>query len=109
MIEPDHPARNALPAPVPVEEIIADRKNYFPGKHLRLPPLTRDLEIDYTALSFVAPQKVRFRYKLEGRDAVWQEPGTRRQAFYSDLRPARSQFRVISSNLDPVFTNFCAP
>jgi hypothetical protein len=38
-------------------------------------------------LSFVVPQKVRFRYKLEGRDADWQDPQTRRQAFYSDLRP----------------------
>src|SRR5260370_13072674 len=103
MIEPDHPARNALPAPVPVEEIIADRKNYFPGKHLRLPPLTRDLEIDYTALSFVATQKVRFRYKLEGRDAAWQEPGTRRQAFYNDLRPGRYRFRVIACNNDGVW------
>jgi len=48
----------------------ADRKNYSPREDLRLPPLTRDLEIDDMALSFVVPQKVRFRYKLEGRDAA---------------------------------------
>src|SRR5260370_35151696 len=87
MIDPDHPAGNALPPPVHVEEIIADRKNYFPGKHLRLPPLTRDLEIDYTALSFVAPQKERFRYKLAGRAAVWQEPETRLPPSSRSLRP----------------------
>jgi hypothetical protein len=46
------------------------------SEEFRLFPLTGDLEIDYTALSFAAPQKVRFRYKLEGRDAFWQEPGT---------------------------------
>ena len=103
MIDPGHLSRNELPPPVHVEEVIADRKNYFPGKDLRLPPHTRDLEIDYTALSLVIPQKVRFRYRLEGRDAAWQEPGTRRQAFYSDLRPGRYQFRVIACNNDGVW------
>jgi len=103
MIDPNHLTRNALPPPVHVEGIIADRKNYSPGKEVRLPPLTRDLEIDYTALSFVAPQRVRFRYRLEGRDAAWEEPGTRRQAFYTDLRPGRYQFRVIACNSDGVW------
>ncbi len=103
MIDPNHLSGNELPPPVHVEEIIADRKNYPPSKDLRLPPLTRDLEIDYTALSFVVPQKVRFRYRLEGRDAAWQEPGTRRQAFYSDLRPGRYHFRVIACNNDGVW------
>ena len=105
MIDPGHLNANALPPPVHVEEIVADRKSYLPRDDLRLPPLTRDLEIDYTALSFVAPQKVRFRYKLEGRDATWQESGTRRQAFYSDLRPGRYRFRVIACNNDGVWND----
>jgi signal transduction histidine kinase len=105
MIDPGHLTRNALPPPVRVEEVIADRKNYSPNNDLRLPSLTRDLEVDYTALSFVAPQKVRFRYKLEGRDAVWQEPGTRRQAFYTDLRPGRYRFQVIACNNDGVWND----
>jgi signal transduction histidine kinase/ligand-binding sensor domain-containing protein len=103
MIDPDHLTGNALPPPVQVEGVIADRKTYSPRQDLRLPPLTRDLEIDYTALSYVVPQKVRFRYKLEGRDAAWQEPGTRRQAFYSDLRPGRYRFQVIACNNDGVW------
>jgi signal transduction histidine kinase len=105
MIDPDRLTGNTLPPPVHVEELIADRKNYSPSKDLHLPALTHDLEIDYTGLSFVAPQKVRFRYKLEGRDAAWQEPGTRRQAFYSDLGPGRYQFRVIACNNDGVWNN----
>ena len=103
MIDPAHLTGNALPPPVHVEQVVADRKNYSPGKDLHLPALTRDLEIDYTALSFVAPQKVRFRYRLEGRDSAWQEPGTRRQAFYSDLRPGRYRFQVIACNNDGVW------
>src|SRR5262249_44945076 len=67
------------------------------------PPLTRDLEIDYTALSFSIPQRVRFRYKLEGRDNDWQDPGTRRQAFYTDLRPRNYTFRVIASSSNGVW------
>jgi len=105
MIDPGHLSGNAMPPPVHVEQVIADRKNYSPNDDLRLPPLTRDLEIDYTALIFVLPQKVRFRYKLEGRDAAWQEPGTRRQAFYSDLRPGRYRFRVIACNNDGVWND----
>jgi signal transduction histidine kinase len=98
MIDPAHLAENAIPPPVRVEEIIADRKSYAPENNLRLPPITRNLEIDYTALSFVMPKKVRFRYKLENYDVNWQEPGTRRQAFYSELSPGKYRFRVIACN-----------
>src|SRR6266481_701758 len=103
MIDPDHLDGNSILPPVHVEEIIADHKRYAPQDSLRLPALTRDLEVDYTALSFVAPQKVRFRYKLEGHDSEWQDPGTRREAFYADLRPGNYRFRVIASNNDGVW------
>jgi ligand-binding sensor domain-containing protein/signal transduction histidine kinase len=103
MIDPSHLAANTIVPPVNIEEVIADRKNYSPLKGLRLPALVRDLQIGYTALSFVAPQKVRFRYKLEGRDADWREAGTRRQAFYTDLAPGKYRFRVIACNNDGVW------
>lgn len=70
MIDPGNLSRNAVSPPVHVEEVLAHHKTYSSTAGVRLPPRTRDLEIDYAALSFVAPQKVRFRYKLEGRDAV---------------------------------------
>jgi signal transduction histidine kinase/ligand-binding sensor domain-containing protein len=103
VLDPDHLQENVKPPPVQVEEVVADRRSYPIRKDLHLPPLTRDLEIQYTALSFVVPQKVRFRYKLEPRDTAWQEPGTRRQAFYSDLRPGNYRFRVIACNNDGVW------
>jgi len=103
VIDPAHIARNTIPPSVHVEEVVADRRSYAARDSLRLPPLTRDLELDYTALSFVVPQRVRFRYQLEGHDQTWQEPGTRRQAFYSDLRPGRYRFRVIACNNDGVW------
>jgi signal transduction histidine kinase len=103
MIDPAHLDSNPVLPPVHVEAMIADHKNYAPRDGLRLPPRTRDLEIDYTALSFVAPQKVRFRYKLEDHDSEWQDPGTRRQAFYANLRPGHYRFRVLACNNDGVW------
>jgi PAS domain S-box-containing protein len=103
MIDPLHLEDNPIAPPVHIEGMTADHKTYGPRDGLRLPPLTRDLQIDYTALSFVAPQKVRFRYKLEGHDSNWQDPGTRRQAFYANLRPGKYRFRVIASNNDGVW------
>jgi Y_Y_Y domain/Two component regulator propeller len=103
MIDPAHVARSVVAPPVNINAVIADRKSYSPQEKLSLPPLVRDLEIDYTALSFVVPQKVFFRYMLEGHDAGWQEAGTRRQAFYNDLRPGHYHFRVIACNNDGVW------
>jgi signal transduction histidine kinase/ligand-binding sensor domain-containing protein len=101
--DPAHRRVNSVVPPVNVEQITADRRSYPPTAGVALPALVRNLEIDYTALSFVAPEKVRFRYKLEGHDTTWQEAGTRRQAFYNDLRPGQYRFRVIACNNDGVW------
>jgi signal transduction histidine kinase len=104
VIDPRHLSVNNLPPPVHVEQITADRKTYWQNlfgdaaSQVRLPPRVRDLEIDYTALSFVAPEKVQFRYKLDGRDRDWQDAGTRRQAYYTDLAPGDYHFHVAACN-----------
>jgi signal transduction histidine kinase len=105
MIDPKNLPRNSLAPPVHIENLIVDGKTYPPLQALRLPPLGHDLEIDYTGLSLVVPQKVQFRYRLEGRDKDWQDSGTRRQAFYTDLSPGRYQFRVMASNNDGVWNS----
>lgn len=102
VIDPHHLAFNRLPPPVHIEQITVDQKTYetdlTSSVGVRLPSQVRDLKIDYTALSFVVPQKVLFRYKLEGWDRAWQDAGTRRQAFYSNLPPSDYRFRVTASN-----------
>ncbi len=103
MVDPGKCAGNPLAPPVHIEEIVADRKSYSALPDLRLPSLTRDVEINYTALSFVAPQKVRFRYRLDGYDQSWQEAGGRRQAYYSNLPPGKYRFKVIACNNDGVW------
>ena len=97
------PARLALderPPSVHVERLVADLKAYDARPGLRLAPLTRQIQVDYTATSFVIPERVQFRYRLEPRDTDWQNPGTRRQAFYNDLPPGAYRFRVMASNHD---------
>ncbi|HWC17581.1 MAG TPA: two-component regulator propeller domain-containing protein, partial [Terriglobales bacterium] len=98
VIDPHNLPVNKIPPPVQVEQVTADRKAYEASNGLRLPANVRDLEIDYTALSFVAPEKVRFRYKLEGLDRDWQDVDNRRQAFYTNLPPRNYRFRVKACN-----------
>jgi signal transduction histidine kinase/ligand-binding sensor domain-containing protein len=102
-LDPDHLSLNTLPPPVQIEKVVADNKDYPPHDTFRLPPLTRNLEIDYTATSLVIPKRVRFRYKLSGRDKDWQDAGSRRQAFYTDLPPGNYRFQVIAANNDGVW------
>ena len=89
---------NKLPPPVHIEQVTADDKIYDATNGLRLPPLIRNLAIDYTALSFVAPEKVRFRYKLEGQNRNWHEVVNDRQVQYTNLAPGTYRFRVMASN-----------
>jgi hypothetical protein len=102
VVDPLHLPVNTVPPPVHIEKITANGTPHdvTPDRNgrLRLPPLVRDLEIDYTALSFVAPDKVRFQYKLEGHDPDWVDAGTRREAFYTDLKPRQYRFRVKACN-----------
>jgi signal transduction histidine kinase len=96
---------NRIAPPVYVEGVRADRRDYAFSGLVRLPAHSRDIEIGYTALSYSIPQKVLFRYRLDGRDHDWQDAGTRRQAFYNDLPPGQYHFHVTASNNDGVWND----
>jgi signal transduction histidine kinase len=104
VIDPRRLPFNKLAPPVHIEQIAADRKTYAETSDLRLPPLIRDLEINYTALSLVAQEKVLFRYKLESWDSDWQDVGARRHAIYSNLPPGAYRFRVSACNNSGVWS-----
>ena len=102
VIDPRHIPFNKLAPPVQLEQIVADGKTYDATADAnatqQLSAHIRQLEIDYTALSFVVPEKVLFRYKLEGFDEDWQDVGHRRQAFYMSIPPGKYRFRVTACN-----------
>jgi PAS domain S-box-containing protein len=98
VIDPRHLPANKVPPPVHIEQIIADDKSYDLRPGMRLPANVRNLRINYTALSLVAPEKVHFKYKLEGQNQNWHEVINERQAFYTNLPPRNYRFRVIASN-----------
>ena len=98
IVDPRALPSNPVPPPVHIEQVVADGVIHAPPAVARLPARVRDVSIEYTALSLGAPEKVAFRYRLEGRDEDWVEAGNRRQAFYTDLPPASYRFRVIATN-----------
>jgi signal transduction histidine kinase/ligand-binding sensor domain-containing protein len=103
-IDPDY-NKTATPRPhVFVKSISVDGKLTRDVQDLRLPVHANAIEIDYTATSVLIPERVRFRYKLEGFDTDWQEVGGRRQAFYSALPPGRYRFRVLACNSDGLWS-----
>ncbi len=98
--------QNRQAPPVLVEQVLVDGRA-FPartGRPLELGPETEKLEFHYTALSLVAPQKVRFKVRLEGFDPDWIEVGSRRIAYYTNVPPGRYRFAVTACNNDGVWS-----
>ena len=99
-IDPDHTQLKMGPPPVVIESVAIDGRSQSLAKMQDLAPGDENLEFRYTALSLRAPQRITFRYKLEGFDRDWVDAGTRRQAFYTNLRPGDYRFRVTACNAD---------
>ncbi len=97
-IDPSHIPFNKLPPPVYIQQITADGMKYDASQGLRLPARIRDLSIDFTALSLLAPERVRFRFKLESQDRDWREVVNDRHVQYSNLPPGHYRFRVMACN-----------
>ncbi len=103
MVDPSRVLQPALPAETYIESVTIDRKQFAVANNLELAPHSHDLQIDYTSPTFTIPQRVKFRYRLNGYDHDWHDAGTRRQAFYTDLQPGKYSFRVIACNSDGVW------
>ncbi len=90
--------RNLVPPPVFVNIVTTGGKQYPILDNMQLPVRTESIQFDYTALSLTMPERVSFRYRLDGVDRQWQDAGTRRQAFYTNLSPGNYRFQVIACN-----------
>jgi signal transduction histidine kinase/ligand-binding sensor domain-containing protein len=102
-VAPAHFAVNSVPPPVALERFAVDDVDQplrEAASLVRIPAGHVHFQFDYAGLSFTAPQKVRYRYMLEGFDPGWTEAGARRTAYYTNIRPGRYTFRVQAANND---------
>ena len=104
-VEPGHLPENRVPPPVAIEKVLVDDhpRSLSLDQQLTIRPGTNRLEVQYAGLSFVAPEKVQYRYQLQGFDHGWIDAGTRRAAFYTNLPPGNYRFRVLAANNDGVW------
>ena len=100
MIDPRGLTRNAVAVVPHVERVVADDQEFAEGHPVDVGPGRHRLEIAFTAPSFASPENLRFRYRLEGFDPAWNDGGTRRAAFYTNVPPGRYTFRVQARNDD---------
>jgi ligand-binding sensor domain-containing protein/two-component sensor histidine kinase len=105
-VDPAHFPVNTIPPPVVLERLEVDdvpQPLHGAGSWLKVSAGRVHFEFDYAGLSFVAPQKVRYRYMLEGFDHAWTDAGTRRAAYYTNIPPGKYTFRVQAANNDGIW------
>jgi len=113
IVDPEQVPHNPLPPPVLIDGAVIGGTTLLPKgndtgpltSELEVPAGRRRLEIQYTALSLTAPQKVRFKYKLEGSETSWNDVGTKRLAEYNFVPPGHYKFHVIACNNDGVWND----
>jgi signal transduction histidine kinase/streptogramin lyase len=112
VVDPETVMTDLLPPSVLIEEMVVDRNPVADEKiqsaiqnqsEIVLAPNQRNLEINYTGISFINSGHVKFKYRLEGLDRDWNDVGTRRTAYYSYLPPGEYTFHVIAANRDGVW------
>jgi signal transduction histidine kinase/ligand-binding sensor domain-containing protein len=104
VVDPAETSRSARPAPVVIEEMLADGRTppagAANGGPLQIPPGWQRFEFHYTALSFIAPDKIQFQYRLDGWEKTWVDANTKRVAEYNFLPPGHYVFHARARNHD---------
>jgi ligand-binding sensor domain-containing protein len=103
LIRPSAIRANGHAPPVILESVLVDNREVPLAAKIRLAPGSRSLELHFTGVSFLSPEKMLFRYQLAGFDPSWVDAGTRRAAYYTHLPPGDYVFRVIAANADGVW------
>ena len=104
VVDPQRLRTNTVPPRVLIEEGAVDKRPLGSSGESVFPPGPGALEFRYTALALRNPDRVRFRYRLEGFDKQWVDAGTRRVAYYTNTPPGRYRFQVTASNEDGVWS-----
>jgi ligand-binding sensor domain-containing protein len=103
VVDPTRITSNRLAPPVHIEEVAIDEKTYDVRQPIQVGPGHGNVHFRYAGLSYVAPEKMRFKYRLEGYDPDWIDAGTRRTAYYTNIPPGGYHFQVMASNNDGVW------
>jgi signal transduction histidine kinase/ligand-binding sensor domain-containing protein len=106
VVDPAGASLNPRPPPVRIEEVRVDDKKFADGNDagpLKVPPGRHRIEFEYTGLSFIAPEKVRFKCRLNGFDPDWVDVGDKGMATYNYIPPGKYSFQVIACNNDGVW------
>jgi len=105
VVDPARLTGNSAPVPVHIQAISADGRSMDLREPVRIPPARQRFTFSYTGVSLSAPDRVKYRYMLEGFDRGWSEPTAAREAVYTNLSPRSYRFRVIASNPDGVWNS----
>ncbi len=105
VVDPQAVFTNLHPPPVVIESVVIDHAPAAFNKSILVKPGKENLEIQYTALSFIKSDQIHFRYRLEGLDSTWTDAGGRRTAYYPHLPPGKYLFQVIAGNSDGIWNN----
>jgi len=107
-VDADHLAVNSIPPPMVIEQVRVDDQVVPLNGSIKVAAASTRFDFYYTAPSFIAPENVRFKYRLEGFDPDWIDGGNRRVAYYTNLRPGNYRFRVMAANSDGVWNEQAA-
>ncbi len=103
LVDPGDLHRNTVPPPVVITGVVVDGRRLAPGTHA-LPFSSERFEFHYDGLSLLQPERVTFRYRVDGFDRDWVDAGARRVALYNSLPPGHRTFRVEARNNDGVWS-----
>lgn len=103
LIDPNNIKINKLPPDVYLTKIVVDQETLTPSQAEIIPPGKNKFEFYYTGLSFLALEKVKFRFMLVGFDPSWVDADTRRVAYYTNITPGDYEFKVIACNNDGIW------
>jgi signal transduction histidine kinase len=100
VVQLDRPGANTFVPPVYIDKVIINKQEQAVNRYVQMPAGAGDIEIHYAALSYAAPEKMRFRYILEDVDQDWIDAGGRRFTYYANLSPGKYRFRVVAGKAD---------
>jgi diguanylate cyclase (GGDEF)-like protein len=103
VVNAENETSNTLPPSVVIESATIEKKEVDISQGLTIEPGQRNIEINFTGISLIKSEQIKFKYKLEGHDLEWIDAGNRRTAYYSYLPPGNYQFLVKAANSDGIW------